>query len=189
MSITLKHSRPMTDDELLELSRLNPGYQFERDAKGELVVTPTGSESGRREFELTAQLHAWSKRDGRGIGFSPSTGFRLPDGGVYAPDAAWVHRERWDALSKDQRQKFAPLCPDAVFEIQSENQSTAELREKMHLYLTNGAQVAVLINPDGRTVEVYRSGRSPEIRKDPETVALDPELPGLMLDLEPIFAR
>ena len=82
MSITLRHPRPMTDEELLELSRLNPGYQFERDAKGELVVTPTGSESGRREFELTAQLHAWTTRDGRGIGFSPATGFRLPDGGV-----------------------------------------------------------------------------------------------------------
>jgi Uma2 family endonuclease len=76
-----------------------------------------------------------------------------------------------------------------VFEIQSESQSTAELREKMHLYLANGAQIAVLINPDAHTVEVYRSGRSPGIHKDPETVALDPEMPGLVLDLEPIFAR
>ena len=99
-----------------------------------------------------------------------------------------MRRERWDALSKDQRQKFAPLCPDAVFEIRSESQSTAELREKMHLYLANGAQIAVLINADAHTVEVYRSGRGPVILKDPVTVTLDPEPPGLILDLEPIFA-
>lgn len=37
-------------------------------------------------------------------------------------------------------------------------------------------------------VEIYRPGRTPEIRKDARTVTLDPELPGLTLDLEPIFA-
>jgi Uma2 family endonuclease len=61
------------------------------------------------------------------------------------------------------------------------------LREKTRAYLTNGAQIAVLIDPSERTVEVYRPGREPEIHRSPERVALDPELPGFMLDLEPIF--
>src|SRR5437588_11982649 len=77
MAITLRPAKPVTDDELLELSRQNPGYQFERTAKGELVVTPMGGQSSHREHEISLQLGIWTKRDGRGIAFSPSGGFRL----------------------------------------------------------------------------------------------------------------
>jgi Uma2 family endonuclease len=62
-----------------------------------------------------------------------------------------------------------------------------ELQEKMRAYLANGARLAVLIDPYDRSVEVHRSGQDPETYKDPGTVALDPELPGFILDLEPIF--
>ncbi len=79
MAITLKPARPVTDDELLELSERNPGYQFERSASGELIVTPTGSEGGLWEAELGRQLGNWAERDGRGLAFSSSTGFRLPE--------------------------------------------------------------------------------------------------------------
>ena len=42
MAMPLKAVRPVTDEELLELSERNPGYQFERTADGDLIVTPTG---------------------------------------------------------------------------------------------------------------------------------------------------
>jgi len=187
MAISLKPARPVTDEELLMLSERNPGYQFERTARGELIVTPTGSEGARREQELAAQLWLWAKRDGHGIAFGASAGFRLPDGAVHAPDASWVRRDRWDVLSRAQRRTFAPLCPDVVFEIRSESQSAAELREKMHVYLANGARVAVLIDPDERMVEIFRPGREPEMHNNPATVALDPELPGFMLELAPLI--
>ncbi len=186
MAITLRHTRPVTDEELLDLSRQNPGYQFERTARGELIVTPTGIESGRREHELGVQLGVWAKTDGRGIVFSSSTGFRLPDGALFAPDAAWVRRERLDALTDEQRKRFGPLCPDAALEIGSESNTMAELRDKARAYLTNGAQIAVLVDPYERTVEVFRPGREPEIYRDAQTVALDPELPGFVLDCGPI---
>jgi Uma2 family endonuclease len=188
MAITLRPVRPVTDEELLELSERNPGYQFERTAKGELIVTPTGGEAGRRSARLTQQLVNWADRHHSGIVFDSSTGFDLPNGSTFAPDASWVRRSRWDALPKEQRRKFAPLCPDAVFEIRSENQLPAELREKMHAYLGNGAQIAVLIDPYEHSVEVYRPGRDPEINTNPRTVTLDPELTEFILDLEPIFA-
>jgi hypothetical protein len=46
MAITLTLSHKVTDDELLKLAERNPGYQFERNAKGELVATPTSGRSG-----------------------------------------------------------------------------------------------------------------------------------------------
>ncbi len=57
MAISLRLAAVPTDEEILELSRRNPGYQFERTAAGELVVTPAGSKGGRRDLLLGAQLH------------------------------------------------------------------------------------------------------------------------------------
>jgi len=46
MAVHLNLLRPVTDEEPLQLSERNPGYQFERAADGRLVVGPTGM--GRR---------------------------------------------------------------------------------------------------------------------------------------------
>ena len=191
MAIALTLPRPVTDEDLLEFSRRNPGYQFERTAKGELVVTPTGSESGRRSAELLGQLYSWNQRAGAGLVFDSSTGFRLPDGAVFSPDASWVQRPRWDALTPTQRQGFAPLCPDVVFEIRSESDSLYDVQRKMGKYLANGARLGVLVDPRSRTVEIFRPMRPidmVETLQNPDTVPLDPELSGFVLDLKAIFS-
>ncbi len=188
MGITLIMTHRVTDEELVELSERNPGYQFERTAKGELIVTPTGMESGRASGEVLVQLGLWNRQTRAGVVFDSSTGFRLPDGALFAPDASWVRPDRWNALTPEQRKRFGPLCPDAAFEVRSESSTMAELREKASAYLANGAQIAILIDPYDRTVEVYRPARLPETHRDPKTVALDPVLSGFVLDLEPIFA-
>ena len=189
MAITLTLTHKVTDDELRELSARNPGYQFERNAKGDLVVTPTSGRSAYREAKLVSQLDRWAERGGLGIVLSPTAGFRLPNGEFYVPDAAWVRHEHWEALGPDAQDEILYLCPDAAFEIRAKTSRPSDLQEKMRAYLANGAQLAVLIDPYDRTVEVYRSGRDREIYTDPKTVALDPELPGLILDLEPIFTE
>ncbi|MFN3286080.1 MAG: Uma2 family endonuclease [bacterium] len=187
MSVRIDLLRPVTDEELLELSERNPGYQFERTADGRLVVSPTGMEGGRRSAEVVGQLREWNTRTGSGVVFDSSTGFRLPDGSLLSPDAAWASRERWRALPAEQRETFGPFCPDVVFEVRSSTQTPDELRDKLRVYLSNGAQVAVLVDPYARAVEVYRPGRAPELHRDPERVPLDPELPGFELDLRPVF--
>ena len=53
--------------------------------------------------------------------------------------------------------------------------------------LANGARLGVLIQPESRTVEVYRPGQEPQALTDPKTVALDPELRGFVLELAPIL--
>ncbi len=187
VAIELDLLHPVTDEELLLLSERNPGYQFERTADGRLVVSPTGGKSGRRSAEVLRQLGDWNRRTGLGVVFDSSTGFHLPDGSLLSPDASWVARERWEALSPEEQEGFAPLCPDAVFEIRSPSQTPQELREKMRAYLRNGAQVGVFIDPYTRTVEVYRPGREPERHENPERLTLDPELAGFVLELGSVF--
>jgi Uma2 family endonuclease len=187
MGIRLDLLHRVTDEELWELSERNPGYQFERTADGRLIVTPTGGESGRRSLQIAYQLERWNRRTRLGVAFDSSTGFRLPDGSLLSPDASWVRRERWEALSREEREGFVPLCPDAVFEVRSASQSLGELREKMEAYRANGACLGVLIDPYRQAVEIYRPGAPVERYEGVERVSLDPELPGFILELEPIF--
>jgi hypothetical protein len=58
MAISLKLAAPPSDDDILGLSDRNPGLQFERSSAGALVVTPNGSEGGRRDLALGHQLYA-----------------------------------------------------------------------------------------------------------------------------------
>lgn len=127
MGIRLELDRPLTDETLLALSKRNPGYQIERSAKGELLVAPTGSEGGLRRSEVHGQLYAWNRGARLGLVFDASTGFNLPDGSCLSPDASWVRRDRWEALSPAERRGFAPLCPDAVFEVRSESDAVSAL--------------------------------------------------------------
>lgn len=187
MAISLRLPAQLTDEEIRDLTARNPGLQIEQAPSGELILTPTGAETGRREVKLLAQLDRWATEQGQGIVFGPSTGFRLPDGSLRSPDASWVRRDRWSALTPAQREGFAPLCPDAVFEIRSRSDSLADLREKMRTYLANGAELAVLIDPQSRTVEVYGPAREPKVQEQAESLRLDPVLPGFTLHLRSIF--
>jgi Uma2 family endonuclease len=189
MAVELDLLHPVTDEELRLLSERNPGYQFERTADGRVVVSPTGGKRGRRSAEVLRQLGDWNRRTELGVVFDSSTGFHLPDGSLLCPDASWMAQERWEALSPDEQEGFAPLCPDAVFEVRSPSQTVQELREKMRAYLRNGARIGVLIDPYARTVEVYRPGQEPARHEDPERVALDPELLGFVLELGPVFEK
>ena len=187
VAINLKLRITPTDEDILVLARENPGYQFERSATGELVVTPTGSDAGRRTAELVAQVAAWNRMTGGGVVFDSSTGFRMPDGSLLSPDASWVRRDRWGALTPRERAGFAPLCPDVVFEVRSESDRVSDLQAKMRAYLGNGAGLGVLIDPEARTVSVYRPHREATKLTNPSNLPLDPELPGFILDLEAIL--
>lgn len=178
----------VTDEELGALSERNPGYQFERTREGRLTVSPTGGRGGKQSGEAFRQLSNWAHTSGGGVAFDSSTGFDLPDGSCLCPDAAWLRRERWDALSSDEQVKFVPLCPDAAFEVRSPFDSLGELREKMRSYVANGTPLAVLVDPEGGSVEAHRPGRPPERHEGTGAVPLDPDLPGFVLDPALVFA-
>ncbi len=188
MGITLDLLHGVTDAELLRLSQRNPGYQFERTAEGRLTVSPTGGDSGRRSGEVFLQLGVWNRRIQQGVVFDSSTGFDLADGSCLSPDASWVRRQRWEALTPQERGGFVPLAPDAAFEVRSASDRLSALRSKMRSYVANGVRLAVLVDAPGRTVEVYRPGQEPVRHQHPDGIALDPELPGFTLEFGPVWS-
>ncbi|MCP2729894.1 Uma2 family endonuclease [Limnofasciculus baicalensis] len=178
----------LTDDQFFEFCQINRELRIERTANRELLImSPTGSETGNRNFKLTVQLGIWVERDGTGIGFDSSSGFKLPNGAERSPDAAWIKLERWNALTSEQQGKFAPICPDFVVELRSDCDNLAPLKTKMEEYIDNGASLGFLIDRKNRDVYIYLPGVGVECLKNPATVSGDPVLPGFVLDLSNIW--
>jgi Uma2 family endonuclease len=179
---------PMSDEELMRFCAENDFLRVERDANGEiLVMTPAGSKTSRMNSRITRLLDEWAEQDGRGIAFDSNGGFSLPDGSMRAADAAWVELTRWNALSAKDQARFAPLCPDFVIELRSPSDGLPELKEKMDLWIANGAQLAWLIDPIEQEVTIYRPGESPDVHHHPTSVQGDVVLAGFELVMARIW--
>lgn len=185
-----QHLRPMSDDEFFEFCRANRDLHIERSSAGEIVIMPpAGGETSSFNAKVTARLTAWAEADGTGEPFDSSGGFILPNGAERSPDFAWIARDRWEKLSKRERQKFPPLCPDFVVEIRFPSDRLSLLADKLQEYLENGAQLGWLIDPFKRKVHVYRPGLPVERLESPPAVSAEPLLPGCRLELETIWPR
>src|SRR5262245_5217963 len=100
----------LDDEQLFDFCQLNRDLRIERDATGVLVLMgPAGGASSARHLEISRQLANWAAMDGGGVAFDSSAGFLLPNGAMRSPDAAWVRREGWEALTESQREKFPPI--------------------------------------------------------------------------------
>ena len=179
----------LTDEQFFQLCTDNRDLRFERTASGGLIIMPpTGSETGNFNIDLSYQLQSWSRQNKHlGIAFDSSTGFKLPDGTDISPDGAWIRRDRWDALTAEEKKKFAPICPDFVVELRSTTDSLEKLRAKMKVYVKNGARLGWLLDRKNRKVEISRQGREVEILDEPATLSGEDVLPGFVLDLTDIF--
>lgn len=179
----------VTSEQFAALAAANRDLRLERTATGELIVNPpTGGESGKRNLSITGQLSNWYEaNDGLGEAFDSSTGFTLPNGANRSPDAAWVRRARWDALTPAEREGFIPLCPDFVVELRSKSDSLKDLRAKLQEYMDNGAELGWLIDPKNKRVEIYRSGQAVETLNHPSQLSGEGVLPGFTLTLKRVW--
>lgn len=179
----------VTQEQFAALAAANRDLRLERTAQGELIVNPpTGWETGERNRSLTGQLDRWYEEHvDLGEAFDSSTGFILPNGATRSPDASWVSRERWQALTPEQTGTFANICPDFVVELRSSSDTLKSLQEKMREYIDNGAKLGWLIDPQHRRVEIYRPGLDVEVLENPAEVSGEVVFPGFVLNLRRLW--
>jgi Uma2 family endonuclease len=196
LPVELTASLRLTPEQFAQLCRANPDAVLELAPDGSLIpMTPTGSETGSRSGELFFQIKTWARGRGGWMAFDSSTGFRLPDGSVRSPDASLVALERWRALSAEERQGFAPLCPDLVVELASPSddgpRGRSSLRRKMTDFRANGARLGWLLIPAEQAVEVWTSLDEPDQPRRLEGASRlegGDGFPGLAIDLAAIWA-
>jgi Uma2 family endonuclease len=177
----------LTDEELFEFCQSNRNLRIERSARGDIIVmSPAGGYSGYQGMQVARQLGTWAETDKTGAAFDSSTGFRLPNGAMRSPDAAWVELSRLKKLTRREKEQFIPLCPDFVIEVASPSDDVSNLREKMTEYVGCGLRLGWLILPTRAQVEVYTPA-GVETLSSPATISADPVLPGFTLELTSIW--
>jgi len=188
LPVVLRPSVRLSDEELMRFSEQNKPFKIERNKEGELVImTPVGGVGGTHERYITIEFGIWARQDGRGIDFSPNTGFNLPDGSCLAPDGAWLLLDRWTALTRAQQEGYPPLCPDFIIEVRSKSDSRRELEAKMQTWLDNGARLAWLVDPIDVNVTLYRPAQPPETLDRPEIVRGEAPVAGFVLSCAPLW--
>jgi Uma2 family endonuclease len=194
MAMGLDLLRRYSDDEIMELCRRNPGYEFERMPDGQLIVSPpAGWVSGSGEVELAVQIHHWNGRaGGGGKVFGPSTGFTLRDRSLFAPDAAWLDSERFAKLQALGRKGFSRVPPRLAFELVSDSDRLILVRRKMEIYIRNDVTRAILIDSERKLVEVSSAVALHVPWEDPVSLTIPLEaLPGatepLQINLTELF--
>ncbi len=184
LPVRIRFERPMTDLELMRFCDDNEMFRVEREPNGELtLMSPSGLEGSSWNTEIITDLTIWARQDGRGKVFDSNGGFTLPDGSMRSPDAAWVSLNRWNALRLEEQKLFGRITPEFVIELRSQSDRLPPLREKMKTWIDNGVEVAWLIDPQRKVVEIYRSKEEPEIHENPTSVQGDGPIRGFELVL------
>ncbi len=159
-SITLKGriTNQMTDEEFFWFCQENKELRIERNSHLEIILmSPTNSFSGKINTEILRQLSNWNFEKKRGEVFDSSTGFTLPDRSILSPDASWISSEKWNALTANEQNSFAPTCPEFIIEVRSKSDSLEYLQSKMKNWIANGTQLAWLIDPIEKTTTIYKT--------------------------------
>ena len=175
----------VTADELLLMKE--DGFRYEL-VRGELrKMSPAGHRHGRIALNLTGPLFQHVRTHDLGAVYAAETGFKLaadPDV-VRAPDAAFVRRERVEAVGRTEG--FWPGAPDLAAEVLSPGDPSAGVEEKIADWLDAGTRLVVVVDPGNQTVALYRS------RDDLRVLAIDDVLdggevvPGWTLPVRDIF--
>jgi Uma2 family endonuclease len=174
---------PLTDAQFLALCARYPDYRIETTGEGDMP--PAHPRTGQRNAAITYQLVAWTEQDGRGEAFDSSAGCFLKNGARRSPDSAWVSHERLKGLEDDAAMWH--VTPEFVIELKSASDRLETLRAKMREWTAYGAVLAWLINPETRSVEIYRADGSVEEVAGPDEIAGEGPVQGFVLRLERIW--
>lgn len=177
--------RPVTAEELLR----TPDDGLRRElVRGEVrAMAPAGSAHGRIAINLAWSLAGHAKSRDLGVVFAAETGFKIssdPDT-VRAPDAAFVRRERIEAVGETEG--YWPGAPDLAVEVVSPNDRFSEVEEKVADWLSAGTRMVLIANPRGKTVTVRFSEKEARILSEGEVLDGGEVVPGWTLPVADVF--
>jgi Uma2 family endonuclease len=163
--------RLLTADEFLDWPD-EPGRRQEL-IRGEVTsMSLPGGRHGKIAGKILRLVGNHVEAERLGDTYAAETGFIVahdPDT-VRGADVAFVRTERLAAIT--QPEKYVPFAPDLAVEVLSPNDRDDEVEEKVQTWLRAGALLVWTVDPDSRTVTVYRAG------VEPVTLAADQQLTG-----------
>ena len=115
-------------------------------------------------------------------------GFELASDHVRAPDAAFVRKERADAMMGSERKDgFFPGPPDLVVEVIERDDRYVDVEEKIADWLAAGTRAVIATNPLSRTVEIRRSPTDIVVLNEGDILEVQDIVPGWRMPVSEIF--
>ncbi len=154
---------------------------------GEVIeMAPAGEAHGAIASEIGRLVANYNRENRLGRTYAAETGFVLDEvrQRVLAPDVAFVTRDR---VPSGSQWGFFRGAPDLAVEVRSPSQSAREMAAKAAGYLAAGTRLVWLVDPDRRTVTVYRPNRSPEELGTEASLDGYDVLPGFRVAVAAIF--
>jgi Uma2 family endonuclease len=154
---------------------------------GEMIeVSPNAGRSGWIGGRFVTHLTEHVRPDRLGWVFPADTGFVLFDdrATVRSPDAAFVRLDRLPELPD----AFVPVAPDLAVEVLSPSDRMADAMSKVAMYLQAGVCLVWLVDPDARTITVFRPDAAMNMLSAGDTLDGGDVLPGFAVPVVDFFA-
>jgi Uma2 family endonuclease len=177
----------VTPEQFVSLCLKNPDLRLELTPNRELMVmVPALPISGERNGDLSGQVWYWNRQTNLGHAFDSSTGydFTAIEGGMPSPDCSWIEKSRLEGVSLE---KFFSIAPDLAIELRSSRDNLKPTQEKMLVYQRVGVRMGLLVDPQKKRVEIYRSGLEVEILEVPSSIDCNEVMLGFVLDMSRIW--
>lgn len=176
-------TKPITGEDLLALGDIGPSELID----GRIVtMTPTGSEHGLIESNLTTELRFFLRQRRLGWVAGGEVGIytrRNPDR-VRAADIAFISTSRLAQPVKG----YLTVAPDLVVEIMSPDDRWQDLREKLAEYFAIGVTWVWVVEPSARKVLVFRSPTTVEEFGEDDTLTGEGVLAGFAVKVADLFS-
>lgn len=101
------------------------------------------------------------------------------------PDVVYVKLSRLPNREIPEGDLMIP--PDLAVEVLSPNNGGIELDEKLEEYLSAGIALVWIVNPDRRTIRVYRQDGTTKSYRAADVIENEPVLPGVRLLVGDVF--
>ena len=174
----------LTLDEFLKLPEEEPALEFE-DGVVIQKVSPKGQHSALQS-DVVELFNRFARPRKLARAF---TELRATYGGhSYVPDVAVY---RWERIPRTDAGEVADDFfepPDIAVEVVSPEQSVNALVRRCLWYVDHGVRLALLIDPDDRSVIVFRPVPQPSALQAPDRIDVADVLPGLQLAVADLFA-
>jgi Uma2 family endonuclease len=186
--MTTVATKPMTAEEFFEWANRpeNRDRHFELE-RGEVVeVSRPGLPHGVVCSNVDWVLNGFARQRRRGYSCSNDAGVILerdPDT-VRGPDLAFYDQEhRYDELTP----KFSEQLPKLAVEVLSPNDRWGKVMRRITHFLNRGIPLVWLVDPEDRSVAVYRPGQLPQVLDENEELTGDDILPDLRCRIADFF--
>jgi len=176
----------ITAEEFARLPNPPDGSQQEL-VRGEIVILPPpGGRHGLCCSRIERRLANFVDDSRRGTVTCNDTGFiseRDPDT-VRGPDVAYWSKERLPEVPEG----YITIAPDLAVEVVSPSDIFSRIQKKIREYLDRGVRLVWVVDPEGRTVTVYKPQRQATILEENDTLSGEEVLPGFSCPVAELFA-